>query len=89
MSASNVVSLAAARARAEGWEELPHGQVDFSVFDCGDGRAEVRLVTGSAAADTLQVHAVQVCESTLDALIEKATKTRDAMRARRAGHEVG
>lgn len=85
MSPSNVVSLAAHRDKADGWEELPHGQVDFTVFDCGDGLVEVRLVTGSAAADTLEVSAVRVCEATLDTLVEKVTKVRDAMRARRTG----
>lgn len=85
MSASNVVSLADHRDKVEGWEALPHGQVDFAVFDCGDGLVEVRLVTGSASADTLEVSAVRVCGETLDALIERATKVRDAMRAKRMG----
>lgn len=83
MSAANVVSLASRRAESEGWQSLKHGEVDFCVFDAGDGLAEVRLVTGSAAEDTLEVNAVRVCEVTLDALIEKATRVRDAMRARR------
>jgi hypothetical protein len=77
---NNVVSLADRRAKAEGWEAVP---VDVSVFDCGNGLAEVRLVTGSALADSLEVSSVQMVEETLTAFIERATKVRDAMRARK------
>lgn len=80
---ANVVSLSARRAEREGWEKLQYGEVDFSVFDCGGGLAEVRMVTGSAARDTLEVNAVQVNETTLDSLIEKATRVRDEMKRRR------
>jgi hypothetical protein len=73
----NVISLADRRAKAEGWETVP---VDVSVFDCGNGLAEVRLVTGSALTDTLEVFSVQMVEETLTALIERATKVRDGMR---------
>lgn len=82
MSAA-VVSLTERRAEREGWEKLAHGEVDFFVFDLGDGLAEVRMVTGSLAKDTLQINAVQVCEVTLDALIDKATRVRDEMKKRR------
>lgn len=78
-----VVSLAERRAEREGWEKLAHGEVDFFVFDVGNGLAEVRMVTGSLAKDTLQINAVQVCEVTLDALIDKATRVRDEMKRRR------
>lgn len=80
---ATVVSLAARRAEREGWERMAHGEVDFAVFHSGGGLAEVRMVTGSAAKDTLEVNAVQVCEATLTALIEKATKVREQMRAAR------
>lgn len=83
MTASNVVSIATRRAEREGWEQLQHGEVDFLVFNLGNGLAEVRLVTGSAARDTLEVNAVQVCEATLDTLIRNATLARDAMRKER------
>lgn len=80
MSDNNVISLADRRAKAEGWQQVP---VDVSVFDCGNGLAEVRLVTGSALADSMEVSSVQMTEATLTNMIERATKVRDAMRARK------
>jgi hypothetical protein len=80
VTTDNVISLADRRAKAEGWESVP---VDVSVFDCGNGLAEVRLVTGNALADTLEVASVQMVEATLTNLIERATRVRDQMRARR------
>lgn len=77
---SNVVSLADRRAKAEGWQQVP---VDVTVFECGNGLAEVRLVTGSALEDSLEVSSVQMAEATLTSLIERATKVRDAMRTRK------
>lgn len=77
---SNVISLADRRAKAEGWQQVP---VDVTVFDAGNGLAEVRLVTGSALADTLEVSSVQMAEATLTSLIERATRVRDQMRARK------
>jgi UPF0288 family protein (methanogenesis marker protein 3) len=53
------------------------------VFDCGNGLAEVRLVTGSALADSLEVSSVQMAEETLTSLIERATQVRDEIRARK------
>lgn len=80
MSNQKVFSLADRRARAEGWQQEP---VDVTVFDAGNGLAEVRLVTGSALADSLEVSSVQMAEETLTAFIERATQVRDAMRERR------
>lgn len=77
---SNVISLADRRAKAEGWQQVP---VDVTVFECGNGLAEVRLVTGSALEDSLEVSSVQMAEATLTEFIERATRVRDAMRARK------
>jgi hypothetical protein len=77
----NVISLADRRAKAEGWENVP---VDVSVFDCGNGLAEVRIVTGSALEDSLDVTSVQMQEATLSVFIERATRVRDEMRNRKA-----
>jgi hypothetical protein len=77
VTTNNVVSLADRRAKAEGWESVP---VDVSVFDCGNGLAEVRLVTGSALADSLEVSSVQMTEETLTAFIARAAMVRDGMR---------
>lgn len=85
MTTDNVISLADRRAKAEGWETVP---VDVSVFDCGNGLAEVRLVTGSALADTLEVSSVQMTEETLTAFIARAIIVRNNMLARQRAQET-
>ena len=83
MTTSNVVSFADRRSKAEGWEQCRHGEIDLTVFEVGNGLAEVRMLTGSVLRGDVEVNAVQVSEEMLTSLIERATRVRDAMRAGR------
>lgn len=62
MSRSNVVSLADARARREGWQKT---KVETTAFQLPDGRYELRL------ADEEETYAVQGDRAWMEALHAK------------------